>query len=140
MCACTPAAARSLNHHLQNLGAFKIFVLSKIFKIKLSTKRSQATLLSRKIGHRPGQYSNLVVYQSSNHTEKAQGKGIQIFIQGGNQQDINNDGIHLTFEMHNQVSQADHTNTELPNLRTEWTRIRTLQVLRTRAREEKLTL
>ena len=37
---------------------------------------------------------------------KAQSKNIQTFIHKGKQHDLESDGIHLTFEMHNQISQA----------------------------------
>lgn len=37
---------------------------------------------------------------------KAQSKNLHTFIHKGKQRDLESDGIHLTFEMHDQVSQA----------------------------------
>ena len=37
---------------------------------------------------------------------KAQSKNIHTFIHTGKQRDLESDGIHLTFEMHDQVSQG----------------------------------
>ena len=39
---------------------------------------------------------------------KAQSMNLRTFIYKGRQHDLENDGTHLTFEMHDQVSQARH--------------------------------
>ena len=112
ICACTPAAARSYNHHLSNLSALKLIFASQFSRIGLSTKQSQASDLSREGDHHSGQYSNIDIYQGRGRMGKAQSKNLRTFIQRGKQQDLENDGIHLTFEMHNQVSQARHPGRE----------------------------
>lgn len=113
ICACTPAAAKSCNHHLKNLSALKTTVISQLSRIGLSTKQSQASLLSRKGDHQPGQYSNIDIYQGPGHTGNAKSKGIQTFIHNGKQHDLENDGIHLTIEMENQISQARYPGHEM---------------------------
>ena len=113
ICACAPAAARSYNHHLANLLALKIIVISRLSRVRSSTKQSQASLLSREGDHQSGKYSNADIYQGPGHMGKAQSKNIQTSIHNGKQHDIESDGIHLTFEMHNQVSDARHPGHEI---------------------------
>ncbi|KAM0802497.1 hypothetical protein BDR22DRAFT_102870 [Usnea florida] len=108
ICACTPAAAKSGNYHLKNLSALSLFVVAQLSRIRLSTKQSQASLLSRTGNHQPGQYSNIDIYQGPGRLGQAQNKNVRTFIHRGKQQDLENDGIHLTFEMHDQVSQLHH--------------------------------
>ena len=116
ICACTPAAAKSLNYHIKTLDALKIFVVSQLSRIGVTTKQSQASLLSQTGDHhhQPGSYSELGVYQGPNYTSRIQGKGIQTFIHKGKQQDdVENDGIHLTYELENQYSLRNHPDYEL---------------------------
>ena len=108
ICACTPAAAKSCNHHLKSFSTLKLIVVSQFSRIKLSTKPSKASLLPRTSDHPPGRYSNIDVYRGPAYTGRAQGKSIQTFVHKGKQQDVENDGIYLTFEMQNQFSQAYH--------------------------------
>ncbi len=44
---------------------------------------------------------------------KAKSQGIQTFIHNGEQHDLENDGIHLTFEMQNKISQARYPGHEM---------------------------
>ena len=106
ICACTPAAARSYNHHLNRLLALKTIFISQLSRVGLSTKRSQASLLPLEDDHQSGKYSNIDIYQGPGHMGKAPSKNIHTFITKGKQSDLESDGIYLTFEMHDQVSQA----------------------------------
>ena len=82
--------------------------ISQLSRVGLSTKQSQASLLSREGDHQPRLYLNIDSYQDAGHMGKAQSKNVRTFIRRGKQRDLENDGIHLTFEIHNQVSQARH--------------------------------
>ena len=82
--------------------------ISQLSRVGLSTKQPKASPLSREGDHQPGKYSNIDIYQDSGHIAKAQSKTVHNFIRRGKQHDLENDGIHLTFEMHNQVSQGRH--------------------------------
>ena len=84
----------------------------QLSRVGLRTKQSQTSPLSREGDHQPGQYSNIDIYQGQGHMAKAQSKTVRTFIRRGKQHDLENDGIHLTFEMHNQVSQARHSGHE----------------------------
>ena len=86
--------------------------ISQVSRVGLSTKQSQASLSSREGDQQPGQYPNIDIYQGPGHMGKAQSKNVRTFIHRGNQHDLENDGIHLTFEMHNQISQARHLDHE----------------------------
>ena len=88
-----------------------IFIL-QLSRVGMSTKQSQATLLRQEGDHQPGNYSNHDIYQGLGHMGKAQTKNVRTFIHKGKQQDLENDGIHLTFEMRNQVSQVHHSSHE----------------------------
>ena len=82
--------------------------ISQLSRVGLSTKQSQALVPSREGDHQPGQYPNIDIYQGSGHMAKAQSKNVRTFIRRGKQRDLENGGIYLTFEIHDQVSQAHH--------------------------------
>ena len=111
ICACTPAAAKSFKHHVQRFDSLRTYISSylpvsslKRFKESSYTMSNGSTKAEReKFKHR--QYSTVdEIYRS------AQGKGnnISTYVQSGKHDDIENDGIHLTFEMQSEVSRAEH--------------------------------
>ena len=79
ICACTPAAAKSYDHHVQNLSTLKTIFTSQLSKIGSSTKQSQASLSSRQGDHHPGQYSNTDICQGPRHIGKARTKDFRTF-------------------------------------------------------------
>lgn len=88
--------------------------------------QSQTSHFSQNGDHRPGHYSNSDIYHSPGHTQKAQSTGSQTFIHSGKEHDLENDGIHLNFEMQDQISQAYHPGHEMatPLERVDSTHIR----------------
>lgn len=113
ICACIPSAAKSCNHHLQSLRALKTLVVSQLSKVSLSTKQSQSSLLSRRGDHQPGQYANVDVYQGPEYPGKARTQPTKTFIRSGEHHDVENDGIHLTFEMQSQLEKAVRSDREM---------------------------
>ncbi|KAL8791766.1 MAG: hypothetical protein Q9195_005642 [Heterodermia aff. obscurata] len=92
----------------QHIGAFKMFILSHLSKTGITTKYSKASLLSRKGGggSQPEYPSDTEVYQGPDYAGNAPNKSIRTFIHSGKPHDLENDGIHLTFEMQNHTAQA----------------------------------
>lgn len=117
ICACTPAAAKSCNHHLRNLGTLKRHIDSRLIKSgNQSWKTSFRSPLGaaprlKTIKRLPGLYSTMDstidnVYQGSGTLDTNRSKTVQTFIQGGNTHSVYGDGIHLTFDLQNDISQA----------------------------------
>ena len=108
ICACAPSAAKSYNHHSEHFGAFNIFIHSRLFKTGTTTKQPKASLIFRKGGSQPRYPSDIDVYQGPGYAGHAPNKSIRTFVHSGKPLDLENDGIHLTFEMRNHSTQADH--------------------------------
>lgn len=113
-CACTPSAAKSFNHHLPNLGAFKSYVSSGLSRLVtqqynvFSGSGTASTSKDRAAKYRSGQFSTIEgIYQGSSDGHETHGKGIQTVIRTGRHHQVESDGIRLTFEMQSDVSRAD---------------------------------
>ena len=110
ICACTPSAARSSNHHLQQFDSIKSYIsshlgLSSFKQSKESTSSGPTESQKKRKGkYHSKQYSTIDdVYQGLGQVD---GKSIRTYIQSGKQHGVENNGIHLTYEMQNHISQA----------------------------------
>ena len=86
--------------------------ISQLSRVGLGTKQSRASILPQEGDRQPGQNSNMEIYQGPAQMENVQSKKVQTFIPKGKQYDLENDGIQLTFEMHDPVSQAHRPDQE----------------------------
>ena len=86
--------------------------ISQLSRVGLGTKQSQASLLPREADQQPGQNSKIEIYPDPAHMENVQSKNVRTFIPKRKKRGLENDATHLTFEMHDQVSQARHPSHE----------------------------
>ena len=115
ICACTPAAAKSCNHHLHNLSSLKKQIDSRLVK---SSNRTRDVAFRSPLKHRgvkrpPGLYSTIDsttddVYQGSATLDSDHSNAVHPLIRSEHQHPLESGGIHLTFELQNSTSRVDH--------------------------------
>ena len=110
VCACTPSAAKSFKRHVQQFNSFRSYIssylpVSSLRQSKASSSSKSNALSKDKERFKQRQYLTIdEIYRSA----QGKGKSTSTFIQSGKQHNVENDGIHLTYEMQNEVSRAEH--------------------------------
>ena len=104
ICACMPSVAKSCHRHLPSYDTMRA-LLSGSFKSdsKRNTYTSFPDSDNKSSGDRAKKaqwkYSESGLYQGPQHSQLGENNHLRTFIQGGRLDDIEDDGIHLTFEM-----------------------------------------